>query len=74
MVNTASEAEITLLVLIGFVMILLLLFMALGSLRYSLLVLIDLPFALVGGVIAVVLFLPQGAYPALLRLARRRSA
>lgn len=41
---------------IALLMILLLLFMALGSLRYSLLVLLDLPFALVGGVVSVVLF------------------
>jgi cobalt-zinc-cadmium resistance protein CzcA len=41
---------------IALLVILLLLFMALGSIRYSLLVLLNLPFAIVGGIVAVVLF------------------
>jgi cobalt-zinc-cadmium resistance protein CzcA len=48
--------QLAIVVPIALVLILLLLYMALGSVRDSLLVLLNLPFALVGGVIAVVIF------------------
>ncbi len=41
---------------VALLLIICLLYMALGSFAHSLLVLLNLPFALVGGVIAVVLF------------------
>lgn len=48
--------QLSIVVPIALVLILVLLYMALGSLSNSLLVLLNLPFALVGGVIAVVIF------------------
>ncbi len=48
--------QLAVVVPIALVLILVLLFMALGSLRNSLLVLLNLPFALVGGVYAAVIF------------------
>ena len=48
--------QLSIVVPIALLLILLLLFMALGSIRYSLLVLLNLPFAVVGGIFAVVLF------------------
>ncbi len=48
--------QISIVVPVALAAILLLLFMALGSIRYSLLVFLNLPFAVVGGVVAVVLF------------------
>jgi cobalt-zinc-cadmium resistance protein CzcA len=48
--------QLSLVVPVALLLILVLLFLALGSLPVSLLVLLNLPFALVGGVIAVVLF------------------
>lgn len=48
--------QLAIVVPIALLLILVLLYMALGSIGHSLLVLLNLPFALVGGVIAVVLF------------------
>ena len=48
--------QLAIVVPIALLLILVLLYLALGSIRSSLLVLLNLPFALVGGVIAVVLF------------------
>ncbi|MBI5549411.1 MAG: efflux RND transporter permease subunit, partial [Deltaproteobacteria bacterium] len=48
--------QLSIVVPIALLLILVLLYMALGSVGHSLLVLLNLPFALVGGVIAVVLF------------------
>lgn len=48
--------DLSIVVPIALALILVLLYLALGSVRDSLLVLVNLPFAVVGGVIAVVLF------------------
>ena len=48
--------QLSLVVPVALLLILVLLFLALGSLASSLLVLLNLPFALVGGIIAVVIF------------------
>jgi len=48
--------QLAIVVPIALLLIMVLLYMALGSLRHSLLVLLNLPFALVGGVVAVVAF------------------
>jgi cobalt-zinc-cadmium resistance protein CzcA len=48
--------QLSIVVPVALLLILLLLYMALGTMRDSLLVLLNLPFALVGGVVAVVVF------------------
>ncbi len=48
--------QLSIVVPVAMILILVLLYMALGSISHSLLVLLNLPFALVGGIIAVVVF------------------